>query len=61
MLYAIEVEGTTLIDPSFVDTVLDTPMKNYATLDGGKNGNLTGDGSYLGLNLHRRARRYLLL
>ena len=48
------IDGVKLIDPSFVDTVLDTPMKNYAVLTIGSNGNLepavgtTGDLTYSG-------------
>ena len=33
----IKLNGEKLIDLMSVDTVLDTPMKNYAVLDGGSN------------------------
>ena len=37
-LYAVEVDGVKLINPSAVDQVLDTPMKNYAVLDSSNKG-----------------------
>ena len=37
---AIIVDGAPLIDKNIQDTVLDTPMDNYAVLETGKNGNL---------------------
>jgi len=37
---AIEVDGEILIDKNVLDTVLDTPMKSYAVLETGANGNL---------------------
>ena len=42
---SVVVDGVKLIDPSFLDTVIDTPMKNYATLESGSNGNLVGSGA----------------
>ena len=36
----LEVDGEILIDKNIQDTVLDTPMKNYAVLESGSNGNL---------------------
>ena len=39
-LAAIRVDGVILINPSAVDQVLDTPMKNYAVMESGTNGNL---------------------
>jgi hypothetical protein len=51
-LFGIYVDGVPLIDANIQDTVTDTPVKNYATLLTGENGNLvaTGDSSitYLG-------------
>jgi hypothetical protein len=37
--------GIILVDANIQDTVLDTPMKNYAVLETGKNGNLVGNNS----------------
>ena len=42
---AIQVDGKILVNPQLVDQVLDTPMKNYAVLETGVNGNLTGSGT----------------
>ena len=42
-LSAIEVNGVHLVDPSYLDTVTDTPLMNYAVLESGSNGNLTFD------------------
>ena len=39
-LALIRVDGELLIDANIQDTVLDTPMKNYAVLETGSNGNL---------------------
>ena len=39
-LYGIERNGRLLVNASLVDTVFDTPMKNYAVLETGYNGNL---------------------
>ena len=41
LISAIEVDGEILVDPGVgIDTVLDTPMRNYAVLESGSNGNL---------------------
>ena len=41
LISAIEVDGEILVDPGVgIDTVLDTPMRNYAVLESGTNGNL---------------------
>ena len=39
-LKSVVVNGQVLIDANIQDTVLDTPMNNYAVLETGKNGNL---------------------
>ena len=44
-LALIRVDGELLIDANIQDTVLDTPMNNYAVLETGKNGNLVGTGA----------------
>ena len=45
-LLGIEVDGKLLIDATIrVDTVTDTPMRNYAVLETGTNGNLEGSGA----------------
>ena len=44
-LVGIEINGEMLIDPLAVDTVLDTPMKNYAVMESGTNGNLQLNGT----------------
>ena len=36
----IKLNGELLIDPSYLDTVTDTPLMNYAVLDSAANGNL---------------------
>ena len=43
-LKSVVVNGQVLIDANIQDTVLDTPMKNYAVLESGTNGNLVGAG-----------------
>ena len=40
VISVVEVNGKILIDKNIQDTVLDTPMANYAVLETGKNGNL---------------------
>ena len=51
-LYGIERNGRLLVNASLVDTVFDTPMKNYAVLETGYNGNLQSNSvtgiTYLG-------------
>ena len=47
-LRGIKIDGKVLIDTGLatpLDTVPDTPMKNYATLESGSNGNLVGSGA----------------
>ena len=44
----IKLNGELLIDPSYLDTVTDTPLMNYAVLNEGTNGNLVGDISTTG-------------
>ena len=44
VFYALKVDGKILVDKNIQDTVLDTPMKNYAVLETGTNGNLVGSG-----------------
>ena len=44
-LKSVVVNGQVLIDANIQDTVLDTPMNNYAVLEAGKNGNLVGTGA----------------
>ena len=44
-LVGIEINGEMLIDPLAVDTVLDTPMKNYAVMESGNAGNLQLNGT----------------
>ena len=39
-IYGIEVDGELLIDKNIQDTVVDTPIKSYAVLTAGSNGNL---------------------
>ena len=39
-IYGIEVDGELLIDANIQDTVVDTPIKSYAVLTAGSNGNL---------------------
>ena len=44
-LFAVELDGKLLIDANIQDTVFDTPMRNYAVLESGTNGNLVGSGN----------------
>ena len=43
ILFAVEVNGQILIDANIQDTVVDTPIKNYAVLGTGTNGNLVAN------------------
>jgi hypothetical protein len=45
-LAAIKVNGEILVDKNIpVDTVTDTPLRNYAVIESGSNGNLVGSGA----------------
>ena len=46
-IVAIEADGQILVDANIQDTVVDTPIKNYAVLNSGTNGNLESTSSSL--------------
>ena len=41
----IALDGKKLVDPTYLDTVLDTPVADYAVITVGTNGNLIGAGT----------------